>query len=438
MDPELKKLIDQMQAAFEDFKKANDARLAQIEKRGAADAVTEEQVNKLNAEITRLSAEIKAAQARADEIERKANRPALIVDPARAAGELKAFNLALQSHARRLGRNPPSALDHAGYEAYKAAFNVWARRGDRDLNPDESKALTVGSDPEGGYLCPPEIEAGIDRIVSSMGAMRSAARVIVIGAASYKKVVNKGGAAAGGWAGETGAPSETATPTLAELEFTPGRLWAEPRATSDNLEDSVFDAEGWLADEVGITFAEQEGQAFVDGSGVNRPRGVLAYGIVANASYEWGKLGYVASGAAGAFAASNPSDKLIDLQHALRRPYRPGASWMMNDGTLATIRKLKDGQGNYLWKPGLQGGIVFELLGHPVNVDDFWPAVAADSYSIGFGNWQRGYVIVDRRGTVVLRDPYTAKPYVKFYTTRRTGGGVQNFEAIKLMKFAAS
>jgi HK97 family phage major capsid protein len=197
----------------------------------------------------------------------------------------------------------------------------------------------------------------------------------------------------------------------------------------------VFDVEGDLIDEIGITFADQEAQAFIDGSGVNRPKGFLSYSTVANASYTWGSLGFVVTGGASGFAASNPSDALIDLQHSLKRNYRGGAAFVMNDATLGAIRKFKDGQGIYLWAPsGLQQGVAGQLLGHSVVTDDYMPDLGSNAFPIAFGDFQRGYLIVDRRGTTILRDPYTAKPYVKFFATRRVGGGITNFEAIKLLK----
>ncbi|MBI1243769.1 MAG: phage major capsid protein [Alphaproteobacteria bacterium] len=433
MDPELKKLLDELNKKFADFTAKNDERLATIEKKGAADPLTEETVNKLNAEITRVQKEMKA---RVDEIEKRANRPAQGTGEA-GERELKTFNHALKSHAMRLGRALPATLDAEGYQAYKAGFENWMRKGRDDLDAVEAKALSVGVDPQGGYLVPTTLETAIDRVVSRISAMRRLATVRPIGTGSYTKPVVTAGASYG-WAGETSAPTETGTPTLAELEFVPGKLWAQPYATTDLLEDAVVDIEGWLAEEVQTSFAEGEGDGFINGTGVNKPRGLLSYSIVANASYAWGSLGYIASGAAADFASSTPSDKLFDLQHALKRQYRPGAAWLMNDATLGKIRKFKDGQNNYLWKPGLEDGVVGQLLGYPVETDDFMPDVAADAYSLAFGNFKRGYLVVDRRGIVVLRDPFTSKPYVKFYTTRRVGGGVQNFEAIKLMKIASS
>ena len=194
-----------------------------------------------------------------------------------------------------------------------------------------------------------------------------------------------------------------------------------------------------LADEAAIGFAEGLGVELVSGNGVEQCRGITGYTNVANASYAWGKVGYIASGAAGAFTSSAPADKLISLQHALKAQYRPGATFVMNDATLAVVRQMKDGSGAYyLWQPDPTGAFGGLLLGHPVAVDDNMPAIAANSYSIAFGNFARAYTLVQRRGTVLIRDNITTKGVTKFNFTRRFGGGITNFEALKLMKFAAS
>jgi HK97 family phage major capsid protein len=425
-------LVGRLSNAFEEFKVSNDARIRQVEAKGAADVVTVEKVDRINAEITRLTGEITAVQA-------AANRPAIAGEGDRESrAALETFNRSLRAHAQRLSRPLPADVNAEGFAAYRGAFVEAMRVDNRSLSAEVLNTLRVGSDPDGGYLCPPEVDTAIDRVVTQLTAMRSLATVRTIGAASYKKPVQTSGAGFGGWGGETTAPSETGTPGLAVLEFAPGNMWAEPRATNDLLEDASINIEAWLADEVGITFVEQEGSAFILGDGAQKPRGLLAYDTVANADYAWGKLGFLTSGGAAGFAAANPSDKLIDLQHALKRQYRGNAAWLMNDATLGTIRKFKDGQGNYLWAPsGLVNGAVGQLLGHPVVTDDFMPDVAASAFPVAFGDFRRGYVVVDRRGTVVVRDHLTAKPFVKFYTTRRVGGGVQNYEAIKLLKIAA-
>lgn len=429
-------LVEKIAKAFEEFKAANDTRLKEIEKRGSADAVTAEKVDRINAEITRLSTEFKAALA---EVETRLGRPGLAGPPDRdTAAQLKAFNRTLKAHARGRSRPMPADADLSAYDGYCGAFDTALRTDAKQFTLQVQNALSIGSDPDGGYLCPPEIDTAIDRVVTAMGSLRSLATVRTIGSPSFDKLAQTTGASAGGWGNEKTPPSETGTPSLVKLSFVPGTLWAEPQITTELLEDASFDVAGWLADEVGLTFVEQESTAYISGNGIERPRGLLSYPAVANASYAWGSLGYVASGAAADFATTAPSDRLIDLVHALKRQYRGNANWLMNDATLAKIRKFKDGQGNYLWVPGLQQGQVGVLLGYPVATDDFMPDVGTDAFPIAFGDFRRAYLVVDRRGTVVLRDPYTNKPFVKFFTTRRVGGGVQNFEAVKLMKIATS
>ena len=200
----------------------------------------------------------------------------------------------------------------------------------------------------------------------------------------------------------------------------------------------MINLDEWLAAEVEDAFAAQETTAFVSGDGINKPKGFLSYDIVAEAGHGWGEIGYVASGAAGAFAASNPADRLIDLIYAPRARYRPNGRFVMNRRTVSTVRKFKDADGNYIWQPATRAGETASLLGYPVTEIETMPDIAADSAAIAFGDFQRGYLIVDRAGVRVLRDPYSAKPYVLFYTTKRVGGGVQNFDAIKVMKFAVS
>jgi HK97 family phage major capsid protein len=246
------------------------------------------------------------------------------------------------------------------------------------------------------------------------------------------------GGSGSGWVGEKDARPQTATPDLRKLEFPTMELYAMPAATQTLLDDAAINIEQWLADEVSTTFAEQEGAAFINGNGVNQPRGLLSYEKVANASYAWGKLGFTITGGASGFASSAPGDAIVRTYYSLKAGHRNGASWLISDGVMGSIATMKDGDGTYLFKAPQLPGEMGTLMGKPVLTDDNMDALAADKFPIAFGNFQRGYVIADRTGVRVLRDPYTAKPYVLFYTTKRVGGGVQDFEAIKLVKVAAS
>jgi HK97 family phage major capsid protein len=404
--PEIKSAFDDFMSAFEQFKQANDDRLSQLERR-SADAVTEEKVDRINKALD--------DQKRAlDTLLLDASRPSLSI-------ERKA------------------ATDRDQVER-KSAFDRYARKGDAaalDALELKTTSFSAGSNADGGYTVPLEIETTIDRVLAKASPIRAIATVRQIGGNVYRKPIATAGAATG-WVAETDARPQTNTPTLAVIDFPAMELYAMPAATPTLLDDSQVDIERWLADEVQTVFAEQEGAAFVSGNGTSAPKGFLSETIVADASWAWTKIGCIASGADGAFASSNPTDGLVNLAYAPKQAYRANGTWVMNRKTESVIRKFKDSTGNYIWSPGAAAGQSPTLLGYPVAEAEDMPDIASNSYSIAFGDFARGYLIVDRIGIRVLRDPYSAKPYVLFYTTKRVGGGVQNFEAIKLMKFAAS
>lgn len=302
----------------------------------------------------------------------------------------------------------------------------------------ELKAMSGASDAAGGYAVPEEIDAAIERTLTAISPIRAIASVVKVGSAGYRKLVTTGGTPSG-WVAETAARPETDTPDFMEVAPPFGELYANPAASQAMLDDAAFDVEAWLAEEIAREFARAEGAAFVSGSGVNRPKGFLAApsSDEADGVRAFGTLQYVETGVAGGFPASNPQDKLIDLVQALRSPYRQGAVFVMNSATAARIRKFKTDDGGFLWQPGLVTGQPDTLLGYPVVEAEDMPDVAADSLSIAFGNFKAGYLIAERGETQILRDPFTNKPFVHFYATRRVGGQVMNSEAIKLLKFAA-
>lgn len=303
----------------------------------------------------------------------------------------------------------------------------------------ELKSFSGASGAAGGYAVPREIDAVIDSTLKAISPIRSIANVVRTGSAGYRKLVSAGGIVSG-WASETGARAETGTPSFNEIAPPSGELYANPAASQAMLDDTQFDVEGWLAGEISREFAAAEGAAFVGGNGTNKPKGFLTYTTTneADGVRAFGSLQYVASGAAGGFAASNPQDKLIDLVQSLRAPYRQGASFVMNSATLAAIRKMKTSDGAFLWQPSLSAGRPATLLGYPVVEAEDMPDIGANSLSIAFGNFHAGYVIAERSETSILRDPFSNKPFVHFYAVKRIGGAVANSEAIKLMKFAAS
>jgi HK97 family phage major capsid protein len=403
VSPGIKDAFDDFLTAFEAFKAANDERLSQLERR-SADVVTEEKVDRINRTLDEQKRSL-------DELTLAASRPVL------AGGAEK--------------KASPQACEA------KAAFERYVRAGD-SAGLLELKAMSVGSNPDGGYTVPLEIEQTIDRVLAKVSPLRAIAGVRQIGSNTYRKPIASQGTAAGWLASETATPSQTNTPTISAIDFPTMELYAMPAATQTLLDDSQVDLESWLAGEVQTVFAEQEGAAFVSGNGTSQPKGFLSETKVADASWSWGNLGFIATGADGAFAAADPADTLITLAYAPKQGYRANGTWVMNRKTESVIRKFKDSQHNYIWQPGTAAGQPATLFGYPVAEAEDMPDIAADSYSVAFGDFARGYLIVDRVGVRVLRDPYSAKPYVLFYTTKRVGGGVQNFEAIKLLKFAAS
>jgi HK97 family phage major capsid protein len=302
----------------------------------------------------------------------------------------------------------------------------------------ELKAIVGTSDAAGGYAVPEEIDAAIDRTLTAISPIRAIANVVKVGSAGYRKLVTKGGTPSG-WVAEDAARPETDTPSFVEIAPPFGELYANPAASQAMLDDAAFDVEAWLAQEIATEFARAEGAAFVNGSGVNRPKGFLAAPVsgAVDGVRPFGTLQFVNSGAAGAFASADPQDRLVDLVQALRPPYRQGAVFVMNSATAARIRKFKTTDGAFLWQPGLTAGQPDTLFGYPVVEAEDMPDIAADSLSIAFGNFKAGYLIAERTETQILRDPFTHKPFVHFYATKRIGGQVSNSEAIKLMRFAA-
>lgn len=401
---EINDLIEKQGKTFEEFKNANDARLKAIEEKGYAPADTVEKVEKLNTELSQLSKEM-------TELMKKSNR-------------------------KNMGGGDEISEEQA---EHKQAFRKFLRKGDSsNLSDLERKAFQMGSDVDGGYLIDNEMDTAIDRIASTISIVRSLADVRTIGKAGIEMRVKTSGTAAR-WVDEGEAGGETTNPKYAKIEILAEEMEIEPWAYNTALEDADYDIFQDLVDEAGIGFGEGEGVAFVSGNGVKKPRGFLDYSTVANASYAWGKVGYIASGKSAAFADTNPSDNLVDLIHSLKPTYRNGAVMLMNDTTLAKIRQIKDASGNfYLFNPDATGNFPGFILGVPVQIDDNMPAIAANSLSIAYANWQRAYRIVDRKGVTLIRDNITTKGTTKFNFRKRVGGGIKNFESIKVMKFAAS
>lgn len=401
--------LETLNRTFTEFRNANDERLSQITARGSADVVTAEKVDRINSQVTAMDQTLRSMS---DEVRASLARSG-------AADE-------------RRGLTPEA-------RAYSDTFANWTRGRATDgelasaaLAARVTNAMTTSNDPDGGFLLPQPVIGAMDRVLGLVSAMRSICEVRPVSGAIYKKPYNVGGAASG-WVGETGTRSQTANSTLSEMAFAVHEMYAMPAATQTLLDDAATDVEAWLGEEGAIAFAEKEAPAFITGDGANKPRGILGYTMIANASWTHGKVGFTVGGHA---SLLNDPDALITLQHALKSGHRGAAQWLMNDATKAIIRKLKDTTNQYILQPGLVAGAPDTLLGKPIVIDDSMPDVGANAFPVAWGDFRRAYVIVDRMGIRTLRDPYTSKPYVLFYMTKRVGGGIQNFEALKFLKIS--
>lgn len=421
-------IFNELKRTIEAFKDKNDEHLAEI-RAGMDDVVRREHVDRINSDITAL-------QSRLDE----ANESIASLQVGGGGGTVDDVSALFAPHER----DRSADIVQARAEHYDV-FNRWFTAGSGDAEAsirdlEVRAALTTQSNPDGGYFVPRQVEEGIRRIAENMVAMRQLAQVITISGKEWATYINMGGATAG-WVGEEDTRVETSTPTLREILLQAHEQYAFPFTTQWMLDDAAFDVEDWLSTEVQIQFTDAEGNAFLNGDGNKKPRGLLDYPTVANSSYTWGKFGFVKSGHASAFLTPtgevNPADCLITLYYALKAKYRTGAAWLMGDDTMATVRKFKDGQGNYLFEGPTARAEIPTLLGKPVYTDDYMPAVEANAFPIAFGDFARTYVILDRMGVRVLRDPFAVKGKVGFYTTKRVGGGVRFFEAMKFLKIAA-
>jgi len=423
---ELKDTIEQLGRAFEQFKSANDQRLQQIEQRGSADPALVEKLERLSARIGELD-QIKGDL---DKLQTKSGRPDF--------GGSKA---------------------ESAHEQHKQLFTKWMRQRDGDASRElrsfeaemrQKGVFTTGSggDAAGGYAVPEIIATDIMANLIDISPVRQVARVVTAGSPDYKQLVDVRGATTG-WVGEKGTRSETDTPALAEVAPTFGTLYARPTATEESLNDIFFDVGAWLTENISEEMGKAEGVAFISGNGTNKPTGFLGGPTpvtTGDASRAFGTLQFVATGTADGFGSlaltsptNYPADVFIDTAYALKAGYRQNAAWMMNKNTLAEVRKLKDADGNYIWRPGLESGAPSTILGYRVVEAEDMPAVAAGAFPVAFGDFGAGYLIVDLVGMrVTIDDNITSPGYVKWYIRRRVGGKILKSEAIKLIKCAVS
>jgi HK97 family phage major capsid protein len=382
---------------FDEFKDRNDKRVDALE---AEKGKLSGQVETLNGKLTEL-----------DEL--KSNLEKELLEFKRPGG----------------GNTTKAATEH------KAAFMQFVRKGKDDgLAELQQKALQTTVESDGGYAVPEELDRTIIELLRDVSPMRQVCGQMTVSTSDYKKLVSLGGAGSG-WVGEVAARPATGTPSLAQIAAVMGEIYANPQASQASLDDLFFNAEAWLNGEVATEFAEREGAAFLSGDGTNKPKGLLAYAMALtdDKTRAFGTLQNVKSGTAGDFDA----DDLLKLVYTLKAGYRANASWMMPTLTLFKARTFKATDGSYIWQPGLQAGQPSSLLGYGIAENEDMPAVAADANAVVFADFKRAYTIVDRMGTRVLRDPYTNKPNVGFYTTKRVGGMLTDSRAAKVLTLSA-
>jgi HK97 family phage major capsid protein len=420
--------------AWEEFKAENDKRLGLLEKKPSVDPVLEEKVNKIAELVAR-------EQERFDQFNATLTRLNMQVTHETTPD--------LREHARQFFQtkssrhNPslvlaPEHIDIQAYTDYKTNWNRYVRKGEQILGPDEFKALSVGSDPDGGYLAPPDLTGRTITRIFETSPLRQLASVQSISTQQLEGLVDKDDII-GSWVGETAARPQTATPKWAKWIISPFEQYANPAATQTLLDDAQIDVEAWLQRKLADKFARDEAAAFILGQGptlpgTTMPRGITTY--PATSATGWNAIAQIHSGN----ATQLTSDGIISLTFALKEPYYANANYLMNRTTVATVMKLKTGAGDYLWHQGLSEGQPSTMLGYPVrfaaDMPDVTEVAPGLKLPIAFGDFREGYQIVDRIGIRILRDPYTAKPFVLFYSTRRVGGDVVNFDAFALQVIA--
>lgn len=394
---EIKKLIEEQGKAWAEYRRANDERLAAIEAKGTADPLLAEKIEKLDKQLD-------ATQTQLDELAKKAARP--------------------RDDFAREPKNEQA-------EAYKAAFGAFLRKGDvSGFDELRTKDWQISVDADGGYAVPEEMDRTILRLMKDRSPLRQVCDTKTIGGVEYRQLVNTGGTTSG-WVGETDPRPKTNTPQFTEIRPVMGEIYANPAVTQTALDDVFFDAENELAEEVAEEFALREGQAFLFGDGNMKPKGILDHPQAAqkDGARPYGTLELVQAATAGTLDA----DDLVKLMYTLKGAHRGNARWMLNRASLAVVRTLKDGGGRYLWLPTLAEGQPATILGYPISENEDMADVGASGIPIMFGDFKRTYTIVDRMGVRMLRDPYTNKPFVHFYTTKRVGGMLRDSEALKLL-----
>lgn len=452
---QLNETCNNLGKAFEEFKSEYDRQLKGVTGNLKAtigaevkDALAQAKLDKLSQTMDDLTGQrddlvkrIKAEEQLREDLERKVNMLRVTRKPADDMEEKARveFTGQVKSAAKQRGASLPQHFDVSieEYRAYKSAFNAFLRKDSRVLTADEVKALSIGDDANGGFLVHADMTGRMVQRVYDLSPIRQIASVQQITGDALEGIEDNDEAAAG-WVGETQTRAETNTPQVGKYRIPCAEMYAKPKASQNHLDDAAYDIEGWLSMKIGDKFARLEGNAFCVGDGVVKPRGFTTYTMVeANGTDQFanGTLYFVKSGASGAFHTTQ-ADPLFDLIAQFKPWHLMNATWVTRRTIIAAIRKFKTTNTlEYIWQPGLQLGQPDRLLGYPITMAEDMPALAANSLSMALGNFKEGYQIVDRFGIRMLRDPYTDKPYVQFYTTKRTGGAVVNFQAIKFIKF---
>lgn len=430
---EIAKAVEGINTAWEEQKQTMGELEAQVKKMGAEAPETKAKFDKIEAEIQRVGKVTEEAALAAKRRERRQ----LDADGREIDFEAKARKWGA-SAARAFGASGAIEYDADRMAQYKRIQLEYFRKGVSSFGPDEIKALSVGGDPDGGYVVNPDMSGRVVDRMFDTSPVRAYASVTTIGTSELEGLYDDDELDAG-WVDETAPRTDTSTPQLGKWSIPVNEMYAMPTATQKFLDDAEINVENWLANKVGDKFARTEAAAFVSGNGVSKPRGFLTYGGWATAGvYQRGALERVKTGVNGGFAAApNGGDALINVITNLQSRYTGNAYFYMNRFTQGAVRKLKDSDGAYLWSPGIAAGQPASLLGQPIAIFEDMPNIATGSLSIAFGDLRACYTIVDRAGIRTLRDPYTSKPYIKFYSTKRVGGNVLDFAALKLVEFSA-
>jgi HK97 family phage major capsid protein len=428
--PDVKKQLDDLMVSLKASRDTQAELDRQVKKLGE-DTLTKEKGAKIDAAFDKIKDDINA-------IYKKVNRQAVAQTDAKVSDiEVKA-NLQV---AKWIGKEGDAAAGAALRIGYKNAFDKLVRKGRDALSPEEIKTISVGSAPDGGFYVEPARDGTIVTRLRETSAMRSIATIMTVGNPSYKFNIDRDDVGYG-WVGEQSSRPETDTPQFGEGEIPVHEMYALPKETQNALDDLEIDMEAQLNDKIVDRLGRAENTAFCTGNAVKQPQGFLTPtpSSTADASRAFGTLQYIATGVSGGFATIAPADKLLDLIHEFNAGYRKNLQWAGSKRTLGAIRKFKDDNDNYIYDASLSAnGIIDMVLRYPWNeFADMSDYSTANAFGVALGDWKKGYRIVDKQGMRQLRDPYTQKGYVLFYTTKRVGGGLMDTDAIKLLKFGTS